>query len=83
MADIELSEDGGYRRVEYTVVLVGSALGREQWTFRVVIHPLQGWVTGDTFVSPGFYGTDAEARVAAVELVELYIDRQWSLRSSP
>ena len=83
MADIELSEEGSYRRVEYSVTLIGSTFGREQWTFSVDIRPLHGWVTGDTFISPGFYSTDAEARVAAVELVKLYIDRQWSLRSSP
>jgi hypothetical protein len=83
MADIELSVEGSYRRVAYTVSLIRSNLGREQWTFCVDVHALQGWVAGDTFISPGFYGTDAEARQAAVELVKLYIDRQWGLRSSP
>ncbi|MFL1585120.1 hypothetical protein NKZ05_11555 [Stutzerimonas stutzeri] len=81
MADIELSVEGSYRRVAYTVTLIGSTFGREQWTFNVDIRPLQGWVTGDTFISPGFYNTDAQAQEAAVELVKLYIDRQWSLRA--
>lgn len=80
MADIELSVEGSYRRVAYTVILVGTAVGQEQWTFRADIHPVDGWSAGDTFVSPGFYGTDVDARQAAVELVELYIDRQWGLR---
>lgn len=83
MADIKLSVEGSYRRVGYTVILTGSTLGLEQWTFSVDIHPLRGWVTGDSFISPGFYGTDVEASEAAVELVKLYINRQWSLRSSP
>lgn len=80
MADIELNVEGSYRRVAYTVSLIGSTLGREQWTFRVNVHGLQGWVAGDTFFSPGFYCTDAEALHAAVELVKLYVDRQWGLR---
>tara|TARA_Y100000815_G_scaffold97239_2_gene86059 strand:- start:21038 stop:21289 length:252 start_codon:yes stop_codon:yes gene_type:complete len=80
MADIELNVKGSYRRVAYTVSLIGTTLGQERWTFRVDIRALQGWVAGDTFFSPGFYGTDAEARDAAVELVKLYVDRQWELR---
>lgn len=80
MADIELSVQGSYRRVEYTVTLIGSTLGQERWTFRANIHQLDHWVAGDTFVSPGFYCTDAEAHQAAIEVVELYIDRQWKSR---
>lgn len=79
MADRELSVEGSYRRVAYTVSLIGSTLRREQWPFSVDVHAVQGWVAGDTFLSPGFCRTDAEARDAAVELV-LYVDRQWGLR---
>ncbi len=83
MSDIELSEEGSYRRVEYTVTLSGSTLGLEQWTFRVDIFVLSGWVAGDTFISPTFYSTNEEASEAAAELAKLYIDRQWRLRSRP
>jgi hypothetical protein len=44
MADIELNVDGSYRSVEYTVSLIESILGREQWTFRVNVYALKGWV---------------------------------------
>ena len=74
MEDIKQSEGGTYRRVGYTVTLIGSTLG--QWTFRVDVYQSDGWVAGNTFISPGFYSTDTEARKAAIELSELYIDRQ-------
>ncbi|HAW22746.1 MAG TPA: hypothetical protein DCX38_05200 [Pseudomonas sp.] len=82
MANIELSVEGIYRKVSYTVFVIRSIVEQEPWTFRVEIHPVDGWGAGDTFFSPGFYCTDAEARKAAVELVELYVDRKWS-RASP
>lgn len=81
MADIELSVEDSYRSVRYTVILIGSSVGKKPWTFRVEIHQVDGWIAGETFVSPGFYCTDAEARKGAVELVKLYVDRQWSQAS--
>lgn len=78
MANVELRVEGIYRRVRYTVILLGSDLGQKPWIFCVEIHSVDGWITGETIVSPGLYFSNAEARKGAVELVEMYIDRQWS-----
>lgn len=83
MADIEVNVEGIYRRITYTVIVAGTAIGQERWTFRAYLPQAGGWFAGNTFESPGFYRTDAEARNAAVELVELYIDRQLSQRIKP
>ena len=71
---VGIKEEGSYRRVGYTVSLRKSNVG--QWTFRVDVHQSNGLVASDTFISPGFYNTDVEAHRAALELAELYIDRQ-------
>lgn len=69
---VGIKEEGSYRRVGYSVSL-RSNVG--QWTFRVDVHPSNDLVASETFIS-GFYNTDVEAHRAAVELAELYIDRQ-------
>jgi len=71
---VGIKEEGSYRRVGYTVSLIRSNVG--QWTFRVDVHPSNDLVASETFISPGFYNTDFEAHRAALELAELYIDRQ-------
>ena len=81
VAGIDLRVEDSYRSVRYTVILIGSAVGKKPWTFRVEIHPVDDRIAGETFVSPGFYCTDAEAHKGAVELVKLYVDRQWSQAS--
>jgi hypothetical protein len=70
---VGIKEEGSYRRVGYSVSL-RSNVG--QWTFRVDVHPSNDLVASETFISPAFYNTDVEAHRAAVELAELYIDRQ-------
>ncbi len=76
MEDDKLSGESTYRGVGYRVTLIRSNVGDERRTFRVDIRHLHGLVAANTFISPGFYSTDAEAHKAAMELVELYIDRQ-------
>ncbi|MGE6661740.1 hypothetical protein ACQKEK_13510 [Pseudomonas sp. NPDC077408] len=83
MAEFGLRIEGRYRRVNYILVLVGTVVGKERWTYRVDINQVAGWVVGDTFDSPKYYSTDFEARLSAIELVKLHVDGQWGMRLIP